>query len=123
MIVLNTERDLEYLNNGTKPMFFITCLENNGSEKNKYGWPDFGSMRTFGFYTDLEDARKALNENYCDMRECVYDYAIIEKIYPGIHPWIVSDTDTEWYQYDESRKGFFLIDNPKKMNMSNFALG
>lgn len=123
MIKFN-EMDKKYEEKGIHPTYFITCFEKNGTEINKYKMPDFGDQRTFGFYYDLETARKALNENWCDMHECLYMYAVIEKMYPGIHPDCYLDTDIEWYQYDKEKDGFFLIDTPKhSVNLCNYALG
>ena len=56
-------------------MFFITCFEK--VDKDKLGWLDMGSSRTFGFKETLEDAEYALNHNSCDMWETVYNYAIV----------------------------------------------
>lgn len=119
-----TKDDLIYQDKGIYPAYFITCCVKDGSNKDKLGFPDFGGYRTFGFYYNLEEARAALNENRCDMHECLYDYAAIEKLYPKIHPLCLDAEDIEWYKFDTDRKGFFLDQkNINKAGPCNFALG
>lgn len=48
------EEDLIYQGKGIYPAYFITCCVKDGSNKDKFGFPDFGGYRTFGFYYDLE---------------------------------------------------------------------
>ena len=120
-MIKTTEKDRRLQGLGYTPAYFITCMEKNGTMKDKHGFDDLGSMRTFGFYYDLKDAREALNVNNCDMHEALYDYAIIEKMYPGIHPLCYDEGDFEWYKYDHERQGFF-IDN-ELFSSGNFALG
>ena len=90
-------------------------------KKNKYGFVDFGSERTFGFKETFEKATKALHENYCDMHEGLYQYAIVEEINtPTIHP----DVDSkQWFEFDENKEGFFEIEEPNLCkNYCNFAV-
>jgi len=53
------------------------------------------------------------------MRECLYDYIVIEKIQPGIH----SLTDKEeWYKWDD--KKWIPCDKPSEfLGVTNWALG
>lgn len=100
-------------------MFFITCFTKIA--KHKLGWLDMGSIRTFGFLETFEEAEQALNENACDMRECLYDYAVVEEMQPGIHPTAFN----RWfYKFDEERKGFYRIEEPEEFqHYCNIALG
>ena len=64
-------------------MYFITCLEN--LEKDALGW--LGDARCFGYFQSYERARAALETNECDVWEMgIFEYAVIEKVEPGIHP-------------------------------------
>ena len=100
-------------------MYFITCMSK--CEKDKLGWFDGGDMRTFGYKETLEAAEKALNENWCDMREYLYEYAVVENFTPGIHP--IAEEEY-WFKWDEQKMGFFRIDKPDcTRNICNFALG
>ena len=100
-------------------MYFITCFEK--CETDKFGWFDGGSRRTFGYRETLESAEEALNLNICDMREYLYDYAVIEKLGPYIHP----DVEAEiWFKWDDEKQGFFRIEKPDPTyGFCNYAFG
>lgn len=117
-----TEKDKKMCEKGVNPTYFITCTVKDGKTKNKLGYQDYGATRTFGFYHKLNDAREALNENQCDMHEYLYQFAIIEKMYPGIHPCCYDENDFEWYKYNPKKGGFYITENPPDGTV-NFALG
>jgi hypothetical protein len=102
-------------------IYTITCFQK--LELDDRGWLRTGAQRTFGFYTERKDAIQAMNENWCDMCEYLYDYAVIEAMREGIH----CDVDEEiWFQWNDKRKGFFEIPKPEcvtKSHICNFALG
>ncbi len=100
-------------------MFFITCFSK--LEKDKLGWLDMGSSRTFGFKSDFESAKTALNENICDMHEYLYLYAVVEEINEGIHPYV----ENRWFfKWDKEKDGFFEISEPEEFkHYCNIALG
>ena len=100
-------------------MFFITCFQK--CETNDKGFLDTGEERVFGFKETFEQAEKALNENYCDMFEFLYKYAVVEEMKPAIHP----DVENRWFfQWNEDKQGFFRIDEPKEFeHWCNIALG
>lgn len=100
-------------------MFFITCFSK--MEKDDKGWFNGGAQRTFGFKETFEEAEYCLNNNVCDMYEFLYTYAVIEEMYPAIHPYVENET---WYKWDNEKKGFFRIEKPKETNnVCNHALG
>lgn len=103
-------------------MYFITCFQKDGTEKID-GLPNFGTMRTFGYLENYDEAEKALNENWCDMYECVYNYAVIEKIGPGkVKGLACKEEDRKWFQYDREKDGFFQIKKPLSYEITqNFA--
>lgn len=100
-------------------MYFIAGFEK--LETDKLGWPDTGDIRVFGYKETLEKAVEALNNNVCDMHETIYNYAVIEKLAPRIHP----DVEEAWYfKYDKERDGFFEIEKPKILNaITNLTIG
>ena len=67
-----------------KLYFIATCCD---IKKDKLGWLDYGGdHRVVGFYEDLETAKKAVEENWCDLYEDgYYKYAIIEEQEPGLY--------------------------------------
>ena len=100
-------------------MFFITCFEK--CEKDERGYFNSGDMRTFGYFDTVEACIQALNENVCDMHECLYEFAVIENIGQGIHP---HSKEVAWFRWDDKRHGFFEIQKPEcTCYYSNYALG
>ena len=99
-------------------MYFITCFEKCGTNK---GWLDIGASRTFGYYDNLNTCIQALNQNWCDMFEYLYEYAIVEKIGQGIHP----ECEERWFfKWDDEKKGFFDISEPEEFkHYTNLSLG
>lgn len=101
-------------------MFFITCFTKIPTEDD---FTNIGSTRTFGYLESFEDAEKALNENWCDMFECYYDYAVVEEIGPGIHCYAGKDERT-FFKWDRNKNGFFKIDPiPEFKHIGNIAIG
>lgn len=101
-------------------MYFITCFEKCKTHS-ELGCFDGGSSRCFGYFETLYDATKALNENWCDMHETIYWYAVIEKIGEGIHPEVEEEY---WFKYDIEKDGFFRIEKPEAAYLTcNYALG
>ena len=101
-------------------MFFITCFEKCEIDV-ATGMPNVGDTRTVGYYEDLETCRRALHENWCDIHEFLYEYAVVECIAPGIYS---GAKEIEWFQWDNERGGFLEI--PKLQctyGWFNYALG
>lgn len=106
-------------NENIAPMFFITCFEK--CEKDGRGCFVTGDMRTFGYFDNLEACTQALNENVCDMHECLYEFAVIESIGQGIHSHA---KEVAWFRWDDEKQGFFETKKPVcTRNYSNYALG
>ena len=100
-------------------MYFITCFQK--CERDELGWFDGGCQRTFGYRETLESAEEALNLNMCDMREGLYDYAVIEKLGPYIHP---NAEEEIWFKWDDEKSGFFRTDKPEATyGFCNYAFG
>lgn len=101
-------------------MWFITVFE-RVVETDK-GWPKFGSQRTWGFYSERETAVQALHENWTDMWEYCYDYAVIEKFDEGISHYVFDNR--QWFKFDGEREGYFEIEEPECVkHLGSFALG
>lgn len=100
-------------------MFFITCFQKVA--KDDKGWLDIGASRTFGFKETFQEADTALANNTCDMHEHLYMYAVVEEMYPAIHPIV----ENRWfYKYKPEFNGFFKIDEPEEFKgYCNIALG
>jgi hypothetical protein len=100
-------------------MYFITCFEKY--EKDELGWSDIGSSRTFGYYPHKEWAIEDLHKNNLDIREAVYDYAVVEKIPMGLYPLA---EERIFFKWDEEKQGFYEIDGADMQDcFGNYAFG
>ena len=100
-------------------MWFITVFE---KVEPGYGWPEFGAQRTWGFYRTRKTAVQALHENWTDMWEYTYDYAVIEKFDVGISRCVLDSR--QWFKFDQDCNGYFEIEEPECVKQfGSFALG
>lgn len=101
-------------------MYFITCFQKVALDD--YGWLDLGANRTFGYRETFEGAKEALECNMCDMHEFLYNYAVVEKLGPYIHPNV---EEFHFFKWDKERKGFFEeMEIPQEFkHFCNFAFG
>jgi hypothetical protein len=98
-------------------MYFITCFLLDSNEKH---WP-VKSSRCFGYYEDLETAETAVKGNWCDIHEYTYEYALIEKIEPGIHSIA---NERKCYKWNDNIECYLPCDEPKEIKgVCNFAIG
>ena len=96
-------------------MYFITCFCVDESKN------ECTDSRTFGYFADYNECQTALRENWCDMHEFYYTYAVVEKISEGIHSHA---KQIAWFCWDEERKGFYEREKPEwAEGWYNFALG
>ena len=100
-------------------MYFITVFENIELDVSRPAI--LGNERTWGYYPENEKAATALHENITDLHEGCYDYAIIEKIGPGI---CADVTKKQWFKWNKEKRGYFEIDAPEwARHRTNFAIG
>lgn len=100
-------------------MWFVTVVEK--MEYVESDWANYGSTRTWGYYSDKEVATQSLHENWTDMRENFWNYAVIEEYEEGI----CNDTgERQWFKWNEERQGYFEIDEPEGVRqIVCFAIG
>jgi hypothetical protein len=100
--------------------WFITSIIDKG------GRVAAGDSRTFGFKNTYWEARVAINQNEANMRECLYDYLVLEYIEAGIHPCVHKEVWFQWCDgtYPATVSGWVECDKPEKFNgIVNWALG
>ena len=93
-------------------MYFITMLERMG--KTELGWLDTGCQRCVGYFLDKDEAYDAVINNSLDISDHIYNYAVIQRIEPGIYRNY--GQDVQYFQLDASvPRGFkyFQIDEPE----------
>lgn len=102
-------------------MWFITVFEK--VDRDERGWPIFGSRRTWGFYSDRDVAIKALHENWTDMHEGLYNYAVIEGYDEGICHGHDPD-EAQWFKWDKENEGYREIERPEAVvGFCDWAIG
>jgi len=75
--------------------------------------------RTFGYFQSLDEAFKSVEENRCNMQECLYNYLVIEGIKEGIHPLVEKE---HWYEWTDNK--WMPCNKPEFLkSIINFALG
>ena len=96
-------------------MYFITCFCVDESKN------ECTDSRTFGYFADYNECQTALHENWCDIHEFYYSYAVVEKISSGIHS---RPEKVVWFKWDDEKEGFYEAEKPEWANSwYGFALG
>ena len=90
-------------------MWFITVFEKI-EQDDVTKLIDFGYQRTWGYYSEKECAVKALHENWTDMMETSYNYAVIEEYEEGISNYLFN---RQWFKWDDELGGYFEIEEPE----------
>lgn len=105
--------------NMEKTMWFVTVVEK--IEENKFGFVVFGDDRTWGFFSNKDDAVRVLHNNITDVHESFYEYAVIEEYYEGIGS---STQNRQWFKWNDKKGGYVEINEPICVrNICNFAIG
>lgn len=91
-----------------KGKWFI-CMCEDMIKETKEDWLKHGSTELVGFYSSFKEAERILNNNIYDIRECLYDYAIIEYVCEGTYGTAQMDhVDNIFaYKWNEEKQGFF----------------
>ena len=94
-------------------MYFITMVDKAETLDH--------SSRCFGYKDNFDDAQRCVIENCMDLHEYLYEYAVIEYIPTGIHPFREFEY---WYKFNHDTKKFDPIKKPEAFKeICNFALG
>lgn len=86
-------------------MYFITTVHLNKEIK------DSISTRCVGYYKDLEEAKKVVKNNKCDIFECLYEYAVIEKVEEGLYQL---PKEEYWFKINDDFNGYKEIEKPNE---------
>lgn len=99
--------------------YFITVFEK--LEIDEAGYPDTGAMRCWGFYKDKDTAFQAVHENWTDLEETIYHYAVIEEYHEGISHYT---RYRQFFKFDVEKGGYVEIDEPKEFeHFIGFSIG
>lgn len=96
-------------------MHFITLIHSTEEGKT------YDDHRCVGYYERFKDASEAVENNYCDIWEYYYDYAVIELIPSGLFPY---DNREYWYKWNDKEKGYEICEQPEfAKGIFGWALG
>lgn len=83
--------------------------------------PDFGDRRCVGWFDNFQEADCAVTNNFSNMQDDMYEYAIIEKIESGI---LLADIDRTVYKWNKEKNQYEAIETPIELSKSsNFGIG
>lgn len=83
--------------------------------------PGTRNSRVVGFYHNFEDADESVKTNSCDINEYSYDYALVEKVNPGLYP---ETTVMQYYKFNYNKRIYEPIAALEELNMiCNFTIG
>lgn len=98
--------------------YFITVFQKLPSDALHF---DIGNRRCWGFFCDKETAVKAVHENWTDMSEYLYSYAVIEEYREGLVGWT---GNRQFFQFNAKKKEYFDIDEPAAFrHVGAFSIG
>ncbi|MBQ8218470.1 MAG: hypothetical protein IJZ79_01860 [Bacilli bacterium] len=108
-----------------KAIFVVTVFQKIDHEPllddpSKY-LPNFGERRCVGWFDNFQEADYAVINNFSNMHDDFYEYAIIEKIESGI---LTVDIDRVVYKWNSEKSQYEAIDTPVELSKSsNFGIG
>lgn len=92
-------------------MYFITVLNIKGEYVSE--------QRCVGYVDTLEEAKRIMSENCCDIFEDIYDWGIIENVPMGIYQY---DINPIWFKYNYELGEATECKSPLK-NQCGFGIG
>lgn len=95
-------------------MYFVTVLERLQDNRGMF---DMGDTRTVFFSSHEENCLRVINENIADIREYLYDYALLEWFEEDCMYCLSDKNDLyferrKWFQWNEELKGYVQMDEP-----------
>ena len=94
-------------------MYFVTTI---GKYRNSEFFDD---IRCVGYFSTVEDAKDVILNNYGDIRETNYQYALIESVHVGLYPHAER---LFWYEWINGK--YQEIPTPEHFKqMCNFSIG
>ena len=101
-----------------KVYWFITVFEDFDS---RYG---IKGSRTWGFYSNKEEALKTLKENRTDLWEHCYDYAVLEAYHEGVSGYDFEE-GRQFFIYNETMDAYLpMSQEPEEVKYYvSFAIG
>jgi len=93
-----------------KPIYIVTVMRGLNVE---------ADGRTVGWYATLDKAKGTVLNNYCDIHETIYEYAVIEETPVGLYPDIQVEV---WFQWKNGK--YVEIPKPEEVkDLCNWGIG
>ena len=104
------------------PWFITAIVGKEISERTSYYHPK--EKRTFGFFNDPVECKKAVVENLGNMHEFLYNYIVVEKIPEGIHSRVEESYWWKWSCDQPIPRWEPIPEKPEQFEgITNWALG
>lgn len=85
-----------------------------------YGMANIFETRVVGYFLTLEEAKKCIKNNWCDIHENYYKYAVIEDVAPGLYRSI--ESKPLWFRW--TKTGYRPIQKPGQISqIFGFTIG
>lgn len=100
--------------------FFITVIETKIDTPEEIAIER--SHRCWGYEPTFEKAEEAILNNYTDLHECSYQWAVIEE---HVMSYFAMTTGFfQWYHWDKDKEAYERCDQPKwASNVCNWGIG
>ena len=83
--------------------------------------PSFGDKRCVGYFDTFDEANFAVENNFHNIRDDMYDYAVVEEMNPGIK---IPEKSRQFYKWDNTAAKYNQIPVPIEVaDFSNFGIG
>lgn len=83
--------------------------------------PSFGDHRCVGWFDNFPEAKCAVENNFSNMHDNMYEYAIIESYEPGI---LLPETSRTLFKWNTNNSQYEPIEIPIELSkISNFGIG
>lgn len=89
-------------------IYVISTFTKNSLDE--YGFPDYGAIRSVGYYKNYSDAAEVIKTNQCDIFESLYTYAVIETLPEGLYPSSSADYAVEFYAWNFIQNRYERVD-------------
>lgn len=82
---------------------------------------ELGDKRCVGYFNNYSDAKFAIESNFQDIRDNMYDYVVVEEMAQGIK---VPELSHKFFKWNETSAKYEPISTPPEVaDYSNFGIG
>ena len=93
---------------GQKTHYFLTVMDTKIYDDGSEGYK---STRCWGYDESFDRLVEALENNYTDIHECTYDWAVVEEHIMSF--FAVPTGRFQWFKWNEEKEGYEQCDPPE----------